>query len=206
MDKSPTFPEFYIGAPVDASDLRYRDAFIDDLWEMVRIRHVLLTAPRRTGKTSIMDHLREFPRHEFAVIYENVQDLSHPADFFGSLLGRFHDEHPKFFRDTLGFSWGLVKTALGKVKDVGFSEFKVALRESDPDWKKNWRTHGEKFLQDFEGILDDAGLELPAHQRKQQFNQLLRDLENDFYVSEITPDVYDFASGILKSWWKKYYA
>jgi hypothetical protein len=40
---------------------------------------------------------------------------------------------------------------------------------------------------------------------------LLRDLENDFYISELSSDTpddsrYDFASGLLKSWWKKYYA
>ena len=36
INKPLTFPEFYTGAPVDASDLRYRDTFIDDLWEIIR--------------------------------------------------------------------------------------------------------------------------------------------------------------------------
>jgi hypothetical protein len=36
--------------------------------------------------------------------------------------------------------------------------------------------------------------------------QLLRDLENDFYVAEVRPGTFDFASGLLKQWWKKYYA
>ena len=62
------------------------------------------------------------------------------------------------------------------------------------------------LLQEFERILTDEGLELPAHERRQRFNQLLRDLENDFYVVETGENHLDFASGILKSWWKKYYA
>ncbi|MCP5523678.1 MAG: ATP-binding protein [Verrucomicrobiales bacterium] len=412
MQIPKSLPEFYTGSPVDAPDLRYRSAFLDDLWDTLEAKHVLLTAPRRTGKTSIMDHLRAFPKSGYAVVYENVQDLDHPAEFFAALLSRFYDEHPKVFRDTLGKSWDLVKIALGKIKEIGISEFKVALRESDPDWRAKWKLHGERFLQqvrkhdtpillivdelpdmllnlkggdpellreflawfrtqrqnpkpkqdkvrwliggsvnlsstldsvgmvdlindledvplpvltveevmdfvstmltergvgldpgvparlaarlgrpiplfmqmitqdlyrrwkkreralgvadvdaafadlvisnaardklqhyysriaryydgskvsaahtllsrlslsdgglsrsrllqDFEQILAAEGVAWPAHQRKQQFNQLLRDLENDFYVAEITADQFDFASGILKSWWKKYYA
>lgn len=63
-----------------------------------------------------------------------------------------------------------------------------------------------KLTQEFERHLADAGQAVPAHERKRQFNQLLRDLENDFYVSEIAENQYDFASGVLKAWWKKYYA
>jgi predicted AAA+ superfamily ATPase len=103
MEISPETPEFYTGSPVDAADLRYRDQFVADLWDTLRTKHVLLTAPRRTGKTSVMDHLRSFPQNGYAVIYENVQ-------------------------------------------------------------------------------------------------------ENDFYVCEVSDGLYDFASGILKAWWKKYYA
>ena len=82
MPARPECPEFYTGAPVDSSDLMFRDVFLAELWEALQTRHVLLTAPRRTGKTSVMDHLRDVPQHGFTVIYQNVQDLTHPADFF----------------------------------------------------------------------------------------------------------------------------
>ena len=34
------------------------------------------------------------------------------------------------------------------------------------------------------------------------------DLENDFYIVEVEggEGSYDFASGVLKSWWRKYHA
>ena len=51
-------PEFYTGAPVDPVDLRFRGAFVAELWRTLRTGHVVLTAPRRTGKTSVMSWLR----------------------------------------------------------------------------------------------------------------------------------------------------
>jgi predicted lipid carrier protein YhbT len=62
------------------------------------------------------------------------------------------------------------------------------------------------LLQEFERIIQSLGIAPADHERKRLFNQLLRDLENDFYVVEASPDQYDFASGLLKDWWRKYYA
>lgn len=411
MPSNPDCPEFYTGAPVDSADLRFRDTFLAELWEALRTQHVLLTAPRRTGKTSVMDHLRDFPKHGFTVIYQNVQDLTHPADFFQTLLDTLQDQHPEYLKQ-LAKGWKLLTDALNRISEIEFGEFKVGLRNTDPDWKNNWRQHGDKLLdqlrkqkssvllimdelpdmlfnlnkespallreflawfraqrqnphpsqdrarwliggsvnlsgtldslglvdlindlddmslpvltdaqviefvqrmlagrgvefdatvpewlrahlgrpiplfmqmatqelyrswkktarklaiadvdqvfaqlvvssaardklqhyysriakyyeeprrsaayallgqislssvglsrakltQEFERHLADAGQAVPAHERKRHFNQLLRDLENDFYVSEIAENQYDFASGVLKAWWKKYYA
>ncbi len=139
-------PEFYTGAPVNSIDLRFRGAFVTELWRTLRTGHVVLTAPRRTGKTSVMGYLRDHPENGFSVVLINVQDLAHPADFFQVLLDEFHDAHPDFVRDRLAADWGLVGVVLGKVDGIGVAGFKLALRRSDPDWNKNWRQHGATFL------------------------------------------------------------
>lgn len=59
--------------------------------------------------------------------------------------------------------------------------------------------------------LDTERSEMKAIDEGPNPNQLMRDLENDFYVSELSgsradESQYDFASGLLKSWWRKYYA
>ena len=141
-----TIPEFYIGSPVESVDLRFRDEFVAELWQTLRTGHVVLTAPRRTGKTSVMDYLRDYPENEFQVVSINVQDLTHPADFFQVLLDAFHDAHPDFLRDRLAAGWGLVSGVFDKVESIGAGDFKLALRGSDPDWNKNWRRHGDTFL------------------------------------------------------------
>ena len=139
-------PEFYIGAPVDPVDLRFREAFLAELWQTLSTGHVVLTAPRRTGKTSVMDYLRDHPENEFSVVAINVQDLTHPADFFQVLLDGFHDAYPDFVRDQLAAGWKLVSGVLGKVDEIGVGGFKLGLRQSDPDWRTNWRQHGDTFL------------------------------------------------------------
>ena len=139
-------PEFYTGAPVDPVDLRYRGAFLAELWRALRTRHVVLTAPRRTGKTSVMDHLRDNPENGVSVVSINAQDLTHPADFFQGLLDALHDAHPDFVRDQLATGWELVGNVLGKIDEIGVGGFKLALRQSDPDWRENWRQHGDTFL------------------------------------------------------------
>ncbi len=139
-------PEFYTGAPVDPVDLRFREEFLAELWETLRTKHLVLTAARRTGKTSVMDHMRDHPRNGFSMVLINVQDLTHPADFFQGLLDEFHDAHPVFVRDRLAAGWKLVSGALGKVGEIGVGGFKLALRKSDPSWRENWRQHGDTFL------------------------------------------------------------
>lgn len=139
-------PDFYAGSPVDAVDLRFRDEFLAELWETIETNHVLLTAPRRTGKTSVMDHLHQKPRDGFLVVSVNAQDLAHPADLFQLILDAFYDEHPKFMRDILASGWNMLTAAVDKVGEVGAGGFKVVLRESDPEWKQQWRQHGDDFL------------------------------------------------------------
>ncbi len=62
------------------------------------------------------------------------------------------------------------------------------------------------LFQETERILADLGVTPPVHERRQVFNRLLLDLENDFYIVEVDNEIYDFASGVLKSWWRKYHA
>ena len=139
-------PEFYTGAPIDPVDLRFRGEFVAELWRTLDTGHAVLTAPRRTGKTSVMDYLRDHPEHGFSVVSINVQDLTHPADFFQVLLDELHDAYPDFVRGQLAAGWALLSGVLGRIDEVGVGGFKIALRGGDPDWRANWRQHGDTFL------------------------------------------------------------
>ena len=90
--------------------------------------------------------MRDNPENGFSVVSINVQELTHPADFFLTLLDAFLDAHPHLVRDRLAAGWDMVSGALGRVEAIGVGGFKLALRESDPDWRANWRMHGDTLL------------------------------------------------------------
>jgi uncharacterized protein len=135
-------PDFSIGSPLDPEDLLFRDDFIDLLWEILRTEHVLLTAPRRTGKTSVMDHLAAKPRNGFSAISVFVQDLDHPGEFLLTLLDAFHEKHPHLFHQIFKTSSEWIGKVLGRV-EVEYNGFKVALREQKPQWRDEWKTLGD---------------------------------------------------------------
>lgn len=142
--------EFYTGEPVEPSDLWFRDPFIDQVWETLRRQHVLISAPRRTGKTSVMNHLASKPRDGYLVVYQNVQDLSHPAQLFQTILENFFEQNQKLTEQLAHSGFGMLKSAMEFVRknvdSVSAGGFKIALRKSDPDWEKNWKQHGESLL------------------------------------------------------------
>jgi hypothetical protein len=152
MSVHPTVvPDFYVGSVIPAEDLRFRSQFIDDLWEAIRNHHVLLKAPRRCGKTSVMEHLRAYPQHGYSVIYENVQDLTHPADLVLAILDHFRDQHPSLFR-SLVKGWDTVTAWLPKVDEIEFGEVKTKFREHVKDYREQWRDHGEALFRQLRSL------------------------------------------------------
>ena len=141
-----TVPDFYTGAPLDPADLWYRDDFVADLWEILRTQHALLTAPRRTGKTSVMDHLAANPKNDFSTVPVFVQDLDHPGEFILTLLDAFHDKHPALFGAIFGAGSRMIESALKRIGEVEVGGFKVALKDQDPDWRTNWKNRGDELL------------------------------------------------------------
>jgi hypothetical protein len=109
--------------------------------------HLLLSAPRRTGKTSVLDYLAAHPQDGFVPISVFVQDIGHPADFILLMLDLFHEKSPKLFRDLFHSGGRLVGKALDKVGEVDLHGFKITLREQDPDWQRNWKLYGDEFFE-----------------------------------------------------------
>jgi hypothetical protein len=67
-----------VGAPVRGEDFYGRDSFVDLVWEKLMAGNVLLAAPRRFGKTSVMYRLIDEPRHECKIIHADLEHLTEP--------------------------------------------------------------------------------------------------------------------------------
>lgn len=142
-------PDFVVGTPVRGDDFFFRKDFIDDLWDSLRKNNVLLLAPRRMGKTSVMDCLADNPRYGFCVIAVNVEALEAPMEFFLELLDALNNAQPDYVRDYLSKGLGFLKKVFGKIEEISVSEFKLSLRKLD-NWEREWRDRSQDLFERIE--------------------------------------------------------
>ena len=72
-----------VGQVPRGRDFYPRDAIINRIYRRLEgDNHLYLSAPRRSGKTSIMRALEDNPREGYIFIYLNVEDCSNMEDYF----------------------------------------------------------------------------------------------------------------------------
>lgn len=138
--------DFVVGGIVRDDDFFFRREFIADLWDSLKKDHILLIAPRRMGKSSVMDYMLHNPKQGMLPIHLNVEDINNPGDFLLKLIGAIREHQEHFFQKTLTQTWQLVKNVWDKVESVSISDFQVTLRKSD-DWKNKWKPRGEELIE-----------------------------------------------------------
>ena len=75
------------GPPVVGADLHGREHEVEQLWAaLARGESLLMLAPRRVGKTSLMRELHRDPRANWDVVYIDVEDARGAADLFARLI------------------------------------------------------------------------------------------------------------------------
>ncbi|MBA4391773.1 MAG: hypothetical protein C0399_12675 [Syntrophus sp. (in: bacteria)] len=138
--------DFIVGSVVtEKSDFWFRKQFLRDLWRSIEKHNVLLVAPRRIGKTSVMYRLLDDPRDNWLVIHLNVEELKTAGDFVISLLDAIREHQPNYFRDTLAKSWDFLKGLLSRVEKIEAYEFKIELRKGD-DFKDKWKERATELI------------------------------------------------------------
>ena len=140
------FSDFTTGSPAREDDFFFRKAFIDDLWDSLRKEHVLILAPRRMGKTSVMLRLQDEPRGDRLVVFLNVEEIHTPAEFCQALITAIHEQQPEYLRQSLAKAWGFLTGIFKGIEEVEVFEFKVSLRESDPNWEQNWKLKADELV------------------------------------------------------------
>lgn len=120
------------GLPVVGDDLYGRDYEIRRLWEKLEQgEHILMLAPRRVGKTSLMQELRRVPRENWNAIYVDVQRGDSPADCIAAIFAEFaaRPEYRSRF-EAIPFS-NAVKDVLGRLSaSVDTGILRVELKQA----------------------------------------------------------------------------
>ena len=137
--------DFVVGGVARNDDYYFHKTFINEVWDSLKKDNVLLLAPRRTGKTSVMYHMLDHPQNGYRVIHLNVEDLETPAEFYLSLFDAINEHQPEYLK-RLSSSWDLLKGLGNRLEEIGFLDFKVKLRKAT-DWEQDWKDLAQQLIE-----------------------------------------------------------
>lgn len=82
-----------VGPPAEGENFFERPDIIEDIWQAIEAgSHILIAAPRRVGKTSIMLKLREEPQDGYGVVYITTESADSEAEFWKKLFNGLIDD------------------------------------------------------------------------------------------------------------------
>ncbi len=130
-----------IGPPVSGEEFFDREETIRTLWQTLDSHSVLLAAPRRVGKSSLIQKLIDEPMEGFEVLWINGQDYDSPEDLVADLAIKAS----RLRNDSKGILQRLLSKVVGSIEQLEVWELKVKLREQ---LKGSWRVQGETVVRD----------------------------------------------------------
>jgi hypothetical protein len=166
-----------IGKIASGENFFLRDTIVNELYEALGEGHnLLLSAPRRVGKTSIIHFIKDNPNSEYYCVYVDTEDVSDSQTFFKTLLKAIFDiENKSKFLRTLdktgkklkGFFGNIDTVEVGGLFSINFNEkndenidfyekFKEFLEKVDLDGRKILLMIDE-FPVTIEHIRDEQG-------------------------------------------------
>jgi AAA+ ATPase superfamily predicted ATPase len=134
-----------VGSPVRGVDFYGREAFVDLVWEKLKGGNVLLAAPRRFGKTSVMYRLIDEPRYDFKLVHADLEHLIEPADLIAHLVVQLakDDRLSKIAGKLSYFPKTLWSRFRETFEEVDLLKLKVKLREK---LRQRWQDEGEELF------------------------------------------------------------
>ncbi|RJQ49195.1 MAG: hypothetical protein C4538_02580 [Nitrospiraceae bacterium] len=134
-------PGFVIGNIAKGKDLWDRHEEIKSIWRALEKSSVLLKAPRRFGKSSIMYHLYENPQPDCTVFFHDTEGMKSPEDFITGIMANalVDSRFKKFLKSTV--KWG--KNIFKLVEEVDVAEVRIKIRDGIKD---NWQEKGLELI------------------------------------------------------------
>lgn len=143
-----------VGAPVRGTDFYGRAPLVELIWQKLRNGNILLAAPRRFGKTSVMYRLIDEPHFDFKVVHADLEHMIEPAELISQLAVQLAKDTRltrianslSYFPKTL---WTRFKQTFS---EVDLLKVKVKLREQ---LRPHWQESGEEL---FKRIADSENM------------------------------------------------
>ncbi|MCH8128191.1 ATP-binding protein, partial [candidate division KSB1 bacterium] len=190
------------GNPVGGENYFKRPRLIEKAWDMIEAsNHILIAAPRRVGKTSLLIHLRENPKDHYNMLLIDTESINSENEFFRKIVNRIlRTDYVRKSQKVLTFL-EKHKPTIKKVGPDGV-EFGVSeehdylnmltriLKSSDSKTNKLVIMLDE-FTQTLENIIVDEGESSGRH-----FLQSNRELRQDKEISSCVQFIYTGSIGL----------
>lgn len=147
------------GQAVIGEDLYGRESELELLWEKLEQgEHILMLAPRRVGKTSLMLELRREPRENWDVFYVDVEGAEDSADCLAAIIAALAG-NPKYRRGIEKIPFA--KTVTDTLKSTfSFSEISVSIEKLRIELKgaigRDWKRTADQLLERLESLPDSG--------------------------------------------------
>jgi len=77
------------GAPARGENFYFRKNIIAKAWELINAgNHILIAAPRRVGKTSVMYYLQDNPQNNHEFLFLDTESINNENEFFRRLVNK----------------------------------------------------------------------------------------------------------------------
>jgi hypothetical protein len=118
-------PKTVTGSPAEGQTYLRRNYVNEEFWrEINKGNHILFTAPRRVGKTSVMKDLVAIPGSGFLCIYENVESDNTPEQFYKRLYHLIIDRIGKVQKSRKLFEKWIKTIGIEEISAEGTIKFK----------------------------------------------------------------------------------
>ena len=134
--------ELTAGQPVKGTDFFNREEIINEIWNSLERSSILLVAPRKFGKTSIMFKLRDNPKNGFTSLFFDVEHIESPQEFIIEVLEEIQRNEKLWKRISIGLK-SFLKTLGDRVEEVEIDKIRVKLREGKD---LNWKNLGKQLI------------------------------------------------------------
>ena len=190
------------GNPVRGDDFFKRENVIEQAWEHLESgSHILIAAPRRVGKTSLMKYLEDFPRPPFSLIYLITESVNSEKEFYRRILNRIvKTDFVKKSKKVLNF----LEQHKPAIKKIGVDGIEFGVREEHNYFEmlgsilKSPQPEANKlvimideFPETLENIIEDEGDAAGRH-----FLQSNREIRQDSEITENFQFIYTGSIGL----------
>jgi len=142
-----------VGNIPDPDELIGRADFIAHLWRQIAGNNILLLAPRRFGKTGVMEHVRQRPQAGYLPIYFNLEDVDSPEEFLWRVTKAVlqHDQLRRWLQTAKSLPGLITNWVKDSFDEAGFAGGKVKFKQSAA---ADWRESAQSFFRTLEKAED----------------------------------------------------